>query len=363
MSTENQEVVTVGKEEKGVAPSYSDLINEKNLLVGKEVTSNNATPLFVEGLAIRKRFKEIPGYSAERVNVLFPDRAKEFFYPIDDFLKLLVQNIDFDKLGPELIPEAMSILIEKYLSPGHGYHSGLMCTKGSDSFFHISHLSHFGGSTIIEDKIHSLIKENNKLVAGNSEEVPKVEEAELLQMVESEKKIFKIHLNLPAEKRVAFFELYFEEMREARSKMSSLRSELDAESVKLNREVAIQHGLGFTQLLSMKFKGFSKNSFDQDLEGNVIPDFVFYLPTNLDESSTSLATKQSLEVIARILVKLGDNQEAKLARYSLPYTTNDGEILSCLSVTQGGSDFKNYLKRIGRLDEFFDKNKNYAVAI
>lgn len=350
--------------EKPLPLTYEQLISEKDDLISKEITAENAEQLLSEALALQESFKKIPGYSNETAETVYPNRQVDFNYPITNFLYEVITCLDFCKLSIDLVPDATHILIEKHVTPGPGYYSGLICSQLTDqNYFQISHMTSFLGSSEIDKKIIKLIIENRDFARGTSSVEPKIEDQELNEMIMEERKIFKIHLNLAPEKRAKFLELYFENIKDTRKKIQSLSKELSAKGEVFNREVQIKNGLGSSQLQSIKFKGYSDVHINYDVEYNYTPDFVFYLPKDLDSEITSMAVSQTLEVIASILKEIDGVSEAQLARYSMPYTTSDGEILNCLSVTQGDSDFKNYLKRIGRLDEFFDKEKNYSVAL
>ena len=347
--------------------NYNELLSRATSLVSTEnVPDDNVIKSFEETYNLEKAFFKMPNVPQNTVQESYKDRKEKFFDSLRQFKNNLLPRVDFTKLQPEYVNEAVETLIEAHLSSGPRRHSGLHCTQDEgDPFLYIRPIASTSASSEINNKVFNLIRENNSQVAKGLDTLPTVSEELFDQMMEYESKIFKIHLMLPPEKRKEFLEKYFDKQKATRAGVSAWWDRMDSEKISVPREDVmariVDEGLGFGNIEKMKFFKFSERMFKNDLEGNLIPDFVFYLPTNLDLKTTESLKNQMLEGLSDILKGIEEDLPDNLPRYSTPYKDSTGKVHSSLSEAQGDSDFKNYLKRIDKLDKYFDKNKNYAL--
>ncbi len=343
--------------------TYDSILKEKDVLVDTEVTDDNAIDLFRKSRDLLQSIRKLPNYSTETLDLCYPNRGEQFFFPIKRFLKKTVDYIDFGLLGKDEVEDAVDIIIEKQLSPREGVFSGLYCKFGQDNFYHIRQLMANKPQSNVGEQIYKLVKQNNAYVASESKDLPIVSESLFAEMIEHEKKTFKIHLNLPVEKRKLFINRYLEEIGALRKQASAFRQQFELSGEKPTSEDYINQGFGLLKLVDMKFVGFNKNMPNHDLENNRKPDFVFHAPTDLDIELAKKIINDTLISIAKIIDEIGEDSTEDLARYSMSYTTKTGKTYRSISIVQGDSDFKNYLKRIGKLDQYFDVTKNHAVSL
>lgn len=258
-----------------------------------------------------------------------------------------------NEVGPFL-----TFLVEEYFRKGieyDDYMSGMM-------------VSHEGGYYYIKsimDTIRNKATNGSRLVEQvvfdkTAEKI--LTESELTEVIDYEKGIFKLHVNIPRKHRLDFIkQLIYENGRSMKIGID-LQDKKGEETI-ISPEEKYEAGAILMGLGTWKFRGFSAlTEIDQitsDIDGNRLPDFVFYSKNPNPEIAKKLheRLKKGLSKIVRGY----EDPDAPVPRFSTLIVGEDGYHHPSLSEAQGDGDFKLYLKRQGILDQYYTKESNYAL--
>lgn len=175
-------------------------------------------------------------------------------------------------------------------------------------------------------------------------------------MIDAEKNEFKIHLNVPNERRLEVFEHLLSQVRKNKDISKDIRQKSGGSSV-TNEELR-QQGALLTDLRHWKMKDFE--SEDTPLNA----DFVFYVPDVQGETKQETMDRMVAD-LDNVLKPLNLPEMDRIPRYSAPVVV-DGRSVPGMTFVQGNGDFKKYIEeRYGkdRLGEIYDASKNYATVL
>jgi hypothetical protein len=157
-------------------------------------------------------------------------------------------------------------------------------------------------------------------------------EEEIKKMVDFESDVFKLHLEVPPERKLEVLELI------VRNHMVDLR----------------EKGVGPGTLLN--FKMIEKIS-------SHYPTFVFYVRHSPENKKRQL--KEMAHNLRDLIEQAGLEQSDKIPRFSAPVVV-DGEEVPGLTYVHGGGDVKDHVLRTHgeeMLSKFYDKENNFASRV
>lgn len=176
-------------------------------------------------------------------------------------------------------------------------------------------------------------------------------------LYEYEENIFKVHLTVPPERKIAVLKAILETQNRDNAIVEQLFSKKrkeGQENISVSSEELEAAG-GKANFISVYKMG------DDEYNPNNVADFIFY-PRKTESHSAKEISAKMINQLKNILEPLNLPQIEKMPRYSTPVVIN-GETIPAISVVQGNGDFKDYLMKNdpATLDRFYDRSRNYAL--
>lgn len=282
-------------------------------------------------------------------NTLFPNRRDGVFLPLDEVTLKALSLIEPSKYTVGETEQYINLFMDSVWPRKESNHGYSCKYDENQSFYYIRPLmDSLEAGSVASKLVDNVVK---KPETDLSQE-------ELKQVIEYESGIHKIHINIPIEKRALFMQDLLKMKMESFD--SAYNRRMAAKPSKLSDQDIIDGGDVLSLFRSLKFSGFNpiRDQQQLDREGNIFPDLVIYI-NNTDPDQARILSEAICEKISGIARKYED-PKAEVPRYSSPFVASDGYHHSTLSITQGDSDFKNWLKGKGLLDQYFDGDSNYS---
>lgn len=185
-----------------------------------------------------------------------------------------------------------------------------------------------------------------------------ISDAEATSVRESERNVWKVHLNVPPERRAEFVKIVIELQRKSWEALVALRQKVGADGV-ITADGLIAAGAPIFWIDSWKFRGFSSPAV-YDGNGERVPDFVFYAQSLIaDPSEVATSIAQGLSPIVR------EYEGPDTPRFSELCIGPDGHHHMSLSIAQGSGSLKELLKKLKRseLDKWYDRKRGYSRVL
>jgi len=193
-------------------------------------------------------------------------------------------------------------------------------------------------------------------VADNREAV--LTDEELAAMMEYQRGVWKVHVNVPVEKRMEVFRGVMSRCADRIKLAVGLRNQ----GVEVTKEMLRDKGAKFVDIGTWKFDGFDAGQEEMKREiANSVPDFIFYVSKKEPLESRQAAARRLAADLSEVVRGREVTGEGGVPRFSQLIEGGDGYVHSSLSVAQGDSNVKLWLKDNGLLDRFFDPETNYAL--
>jgi hypothetical protein len=180
---------------------------------------------------------------------------------------------------------------------------------------------------------------------------------EMRTVLQEERRTFKLHVNVPQEKRMAFIEELFDTTRSWNEAVSLIHQRDDGP---VTAEKLRELGARLTWIPDWKVIGLGGIPEDElhDSQGHRFPDFIFYA-----SGKTEAEAAERAAVLAAELSPIVRKYEADGERpgFSEAITAEDGYKHTSFSRAQGSGTFKLYLERTGQLDTYYDKGRDHAL--
>ena len=306
------------------------------------------TPTTVEDL--RKTVKEINELERAASDALrcLVDTPKELDkrYPnrSDVYEKIhAIKYSALDKIGyKNLKPQEM----ELYLKSMFGLH-GEIYYKQINGYHYFGLPMPFGDIRESDKLLHEIVQNPSKVLTVEEEKI----------IFEGEKNTYKVHLNVPLEKRLEVLKAILSTQKADNDIILEIFKEKEerGEEPIVNRKEAQERGVKLSTVNQYKM-------FTFDEESPEFPDFVFYPMATQDKTAQEVLLRM-IDELKEVLRPLGLQQTDRIPRFSVPVKDTDGNIVPGISYVQGNGDFKKYLKAAGRLDLYYDRRFNWAIRV
>ncbi len=290
----------------------------------------------------------------KKIESLYPGISDQFLSRISD-----IQSVCIDRIDPLLLDPSDTEMVRDYIAGLISDGFSNMLKSGTAPFCYASYdkdQSRYYLRSFFIQRDHPGQILLSKIIKGEKSDISP---EEFKKIMEYEQNMVKLHVNIPPDRRKDFLKAYFSGIEKAYLTRKEIRRQKEAggeTNPVVTDDDLIAAGVRPLRYTDMKMVGFDRECI-HDQFGNRVAELVFFLDKIPPQDRQAFIDEMSL------VIRDFESQDGEVPRYSELVAGPDGYRHTSFSVTQGDSNLKDYLKKKGILDQYFDASRNHAIMI